>query len=92
MRERHPVPVKRLHVHRPERLHSLVAFVRRQLGRSSPALPPRLVGLGFGKDFSYLCADFGRFRPCRAQPTCKCCVCEAVNPAIAALRQAAALP
>jgi hypothetical protein len=54
MRERHPAPVQRLHVHRPERLHSLVAFVRRQLERSSPALPPTLVVLDFGKDFSVL--------------------------------------
>ena len=90
MRERHPVPVQRLHMHRPERLHRLVAFVRRQLEQSTPALSPTLVALGFGKDFSVLCADFGRFGvrdP--AQPTCKRCACEAVNPAVAALRQAA---
>jgi hypothetical protein len=57
MRERHPVPVRRLHMHRPKRLHRLVAFVRRQLEQSTPALSPTLVALGFGKDFSVLCAD-----------------------------------
>ena len=50
-RERHPAPVQRLHMHCPERLHSLVAFVRRQLERSSPALPPTLVVLGFRQGF-----------------------------------------
>jgi len=68
-------------------------FVRRQLERSTPALPSTLVALGFGKDFSLLGTDFGRFRVSdRAQPTCKCYACEAVNAAVAALRQAAALP
>ena len=67
MRERHPVPVRRLHMHRPERLHRLVAFVRRQLEQSTPALSPTLVALGFGKDFSVLCADFGRFVIARSQ-------------------------
>ena len=51
MRERHPVPVQHLQMHRPERLHRLVAFVRRQLEQSTPALSPTLVALGFGKDF-----------------------------------------
>ena len=74
MRERHPAPVQCLRVHCPERLHSLVAFVRRQLERSSSALPSTLVALGFCKDFSVLRTDFGRFRVRdRAQPTCKCC-------------------
>jgi hypothetical protein len=93
MRERHPAPVQRLHMHRPERLRRLVAFVRRQLERSSPALSPTLFLLGFCKESSVLRADFGCFRVRdRAQPTCKCCVCEAVNPAVAALRQTATLP
>jgi len=43
-------------MHRPERLRRLVAVVRRQLERSSFALPSTLVALGFGKDFSVLCA------------------------------------
>jgi len=74
MRERHPAPVQRLHVHRPERMHSPVAFVRRPLERSSAALSPTLVVFGFGKDFGVLGTDFGRFRiRDRAQPTCKCC-------------------
>ena len=93
MRERHSAPVQRLHMHRPERLHSLVAFVRRQLERSSSALPSTLVALGFGKDFGILRTDFGRFRVRDGtQPACKCCAREVVNPAVAALRQAAALP
>ena len=93
MRERHPAPVQRLHMHCPELLHRLVALVRRQLERSSPALPPTLVVLGFGKDFGVLCADSGRFRVRDgAQPTCECCIGEAVHSAITALRQAAALP
>jgi hypothetical protein len=33
VREHHPAPIQRLHVHRPERLRRLVAFVRRQLER-----------------------------------------------------------
>jgi len=77
-------------MHRPERLRRLIAFVSRQLERSSPALPPKPVALGFSKDFSVLCTDFGRFRVRdRAQSLCKCCVCKAMNLAIAALRQAA---
>ena len=93
MRERHPAPDQRLHMHRPERLHCLVTFVRRQLERSPPALSPTLVVLGLGKDFGILRVDFGGFRVRdRAQPTCKWRVCEAVNPTVAALRQTAALP
>ncbi|SRR6266481_7993997 len=57
MRERHPAPIQRLHMHRPERLRRLVAFVRRQLERSSPALSPTFFVLGFGKDFSVLRTD-----------------------------------
>jgi hypothetical protein len=57
IRERHPAPVQRLHMDRPEHLRRLVAFVRRQLERSSPALSPTLFVLGFGKDFSVLRAD-----------------------------------
>ena len=57
IRECHPAPVQRLHMDRPEHLRRLVAFVRRQLERSSPALSPTLFVLGFGKDFSVLRAD-----------------------------------
>jgi len=93
MRERHPAPIQRLHMHRPERLRRLVAFVRRQLERSSPALCSTLFVFGFCKDSSVLRADFGRFRVRDGtQPACKCCVREAVNPTVAPLRQAAALP
>ncbi len=90
MRERHPAPVQRLHVHCPQRLRRLVAFVRRQLERSSSALSPTLFLFGFCKDSSVLRTDFGRFRVGdRAQPTC---ACEAVHSAITALRQTVALP
>jgi hypothetical protein len=88
-----PGTASRLSPARTDLPRSLVAFVRRQLERSSPALPPTLVVLGFGKDFSVLRTDFGRFRVRdRAQPTCKCCAREAVHSAITALRKTAALP
>src|SRR5258708_28149382 len=93
MRERHPAPVQRVALQRADRVRCLFAFVCRELERSSPGLSPMLFVLGFCKDSSVLRAAFGRF--CvhdRAQPACKCCVCEAVHSAITALRQAAALP
>jgi hypothetical protein len=93
MRERHPAPVQRLHMHRPERLRCLVAFVRCQLERSSLRCLRRSSCSVSARILAFLRADFGRFRVRdRAQPTCKCCACEAVILAVAALRQAAALP
>jgi hypothetical protein len=51
MRERHPAPVQRLHMHRPERLRRLAPLVPRQLERSAcpyrkpnPASKPARIG------------------------------------------------
>jgi hypothetical protein len=89
----HAAPVQRLHMHRPERLDRLVAFVVGQLEPAPLATSATLVVLGFGSDSGVLRADLGHLRICdRTQPTCKRRVREAVHPAVAALRQAAAWP
>ena len=89
----HAAPVQRLHMHRPERLDRLVALVLRQFEPAPLATSATLVMLGFGKDSGVLCTDPGHFRICdRTQPTCERRVRETVRPAVAALRQAAALP
>ena len=50
MGERHSAPVQRLHMHRPERLDRLVAFVFGQLEPAPLATSAELVVLSFGKD------------------------------------------
>jgi hypothetical protein len=64
-----------------------------QLEPSPVAMSAVLVALGFGKEFGILHADLGRVRISdRTQPACKRRVHETVCPAVAALRQVAALP